>query len=239
MTQFVLVHGAWHGSWCWERIVPRLQALGHVVTAIDLPGATDDGIPLVEVTLKAYASAVTQVLAKLPEPAVLVGHSLGGVTLTQVGEDAPQFIRKLIYVAALIPENGESSIGVLGRLAPDYPRMPVVKVQDGAALELDPAAVTNLLYGECSAEDVAWARARLRANAVEPMVAPVQRSVARFGSIPRAYIECTKDNAIALIAQRALGAGQFGTEVARLDTDHSPFLCAPDELTTLLDRFAG
>ena len=239
MAQFVLVHGAWHGSWCWERIVPRLQALGHAVTAIDLPGATDDGIPLAEVTLKAYADAVAAVLSKLPEPAVLVGHSLGGVTLTQVGENVPHLIRKLIYLAALIPENGENSIGVLGRLAPDFPRMPVVKVQEGAALELDPTAVANLLYGQCAPEDIAWARARLRANAVEPMIAPVQRSAARFGSIPRAYIECTKDNAIALIAQRALGAGQFGTEVARLNTDHSPFLCAPDELSELLHRFAG
>lgn len=238
MAQFVLVHGAWHGSWCWERIVPRLQALGHTVTAIDLPGATDDGVPLAEVTLKAYAGAVAGALEKLPEPAILVGHSLGGVTLTQTGEDVPHLIRKLIYVAALIPENGESSIAVLGRLAPEFPRMPVVKVQDGAALELDQAAVQNLLYGQCSAEDVAWARARLRANAVEPMVAPVRRSAARFGSIPRAYIECTKDNAIALMAQRALGAGQFGTEVARLDTDHSPFLSMPEELTALLDRFA-
>lgn len=239
MAQIVLVHGAWHGAWCWERIIPRLEALGHAVTAIDLPGATEDGVPRAAVTLAAYAAAVAATLERLPEPAVLVGHSLGGMTLTQTAENVPHLIRKLVYIAALVPENGESSIAVLGRLAPEFPRMPVVKIEDGAALELDRAAVPNLLYGQCSAADVAWASARLRANAVEPMIAPVRRSAARFGSLPRAYIECTKDNAVAPIAQRAMGAGQFGTEVARLDTDHSPFLSMPEELTALLDRFAG
>jgi pimeloyl-ACP methyl ester carboxylesterase len=239
MAYVVLVHGAWHGAWCWQRIVPRLQALGHSVTAIDLPGAGDSEIPIGEVTLARYAASVATVLEQLPEPAIVVGHSLGGVTLTQVGEDVPERIRKLVYMAALIPEDGESSIQVLGRLAPDYPRMPVNRILDGAAVELQPDAVADLLYGTCEPADVAWAISHLRPNAVEPMVTPVRRSAARFGRIPRAYIECTRDNAIPLIAQRALGAGQIGTEVARLETDHSPFLCAPDALASLLDRFAA
>lgn len=238
MAVFVLVHGAWHGAWCWERMVPRLEAAGHRVIAVDLPGSGASPLPPEAATLAGCAQSLVDALVSLGEPAIVLAHSLGGITLTQAAEIAPERFRKLVYLAAILPEDGESSIQALGRLAPDHPRMPVNRILDGAAVELDPAGVANLLYGTCTPEDIAWAKARLRPNAVEPMVAPVSRSAGRFARIPRAYIECLRDNAIPIRAQRGMAASLPGTEVATLDTDHSPFLCAPDALTAILDRLA-
>jgi pimeloyl-ACP methyl ester carboxylesterase len=238
MAVFVLVHGAWHGAWCWGRIVPRLEGRGHRAVAVDLPGSGASPVAVELATLARSVRYLGEVLATLAEPAIMVAHSLGGVTLTQTAEEFPERIRKLIYLAAILPEDGESSIQALGRLAPDHPRMPVNRILDGAAVELDPAGVADLLYGTCLPEDVAWAKARLRPNAVEPMVAPVARSADRFGRVPRAYIECLRDNAIPIAAQRGMAASSPGSEIATLDTDHSPFLCAPDALTAILDRLA-
>jgi pimeloyl-ACP methyl ester carboxylesterase len=80
MARFVLVHGAFGGAWCWEPAVGPLEAAGHTVTAIDLPGGGDDPTPAEEVTLDGYAARVCEVLAE-GEPAVLVGHSMGGVAV--------------------------------------------------------------------------------------------------------------------------------------------------------------
>ena len=88
MTTFVLVHGASHGSWCWDKVVPLLEAQGHQAVAVDLPGNTycEFDIPAAQVNLDTYANHVCRVLDRLGEPVVLVGHSLGGLTITQAAE---------------------------------------------------------------------------------------------------------------------------------------------------------
>ena len=89
MARFVLVHGAFSGAWAWERMIAPLEAAGHVVDTLDLPGSGDDQTPVEEVTLARYAAAVVEVLERRPEPAVLVGCSMGGVVITQAASDAP------------------------------------------------------------------------------------------------------------------------------------------------------
>ena len=81
--RFVLVHGAFHGAWSWQHLITELEAAGHTVTAIDLPGAGDDTTPLAEVTLDAYADKVRAALGADGPPPVLVGHSMGGTVAIQ------------------------------------------------------------------------------------------------------------------------------------------------------------
>jgi pimeloyl-ACP methyl ester carboxylesterase len=99
---FVLVHGQWHGSWCWNKVVPLLTAQGHRVTAIDLPGRGGDPKELAKLTPADYVSAVTRVLDASPEPVVLVGHSLGGGTVSLAGEARPEKIKRLVYLTAFL-----------------------------------------------------------------------------------------------------------------------------------------
>ena len=82
MSHFVLVHGAWHGAWCWSRVVPLLEELGHSADAIDLPGHGDDPTPRASVGIGDYVRATGEALAKGPLPAVLVGHSMGGLLIS-------------------------------------------------------------------------------------------------------------------------------------------------------------
>ena len=92
MARMVLVHGAFGRAACWDRVRPGLRAAGHDVEAIDLPGAGDDPTPVAEVTLDRYAQRVCEALADGP-PAVLVGHSMGGMVITQAAARCPEHDR--------------------------------------------------------------------------------------------------------------------------------------------------
>ncbi len=90
MSTFVLVHGAWHGGWCWQLSAPMLEQVGHRVLTLDLPGLGDDTTPVQNITLAAYSEAVARVVNAQPEPVILVGHSMGGVAITQAAELLPR-----------------------------------------------------------------------------------------------------------------------------------------------------
>jgi pimeloyl-ACP methyl ester carboxylesterase len=106
MARMVLVHGAWGGAWIWEKVVEPLEALGHKVETLDLPGAGDDHTPLEEINLDLYAERICEVLGTSPEQAVLVGHSMGGMAVTQAASRCPGRVASLIYLAAFLPGGG-------------------------------------------------------------------------------------------------------------------------------------
>ena len=90
MAHFVLVHGAFDGAWCWAHLADELRAAGHTVLAPDLPAAGQDPTPLSEVTLASATQRVVDCLRSLDAPAVLVGHSMGGVVITQAAAEVPE-----------------------------------------------------------------------------------------------------------------------------------------------------
>ena len=220
MTTFVLVHGAWHGAWCWDQIVPLLEAEGHTVLTPDLPGHGDDGAPVSEMTLESA-----------PEPAVLVGHSMGGVVVTQAAEYARARIRRLVYLTAFLPADGQSLVGLAGSFegADNVQPNLVVDEQAGTCVVAEGAAEW-LFYGECTPEAAAHAQSMLRPEALAAFPTPVQLSEAGAGSIPRAYIECLRDQAITHPLQRHMRERLPCDPVFSIDTDHSPFLSRPREL---------
>lgn len=112
MARIVLVHGAFAGAWCWEPALPGLRAAGHEVDAVDLPGSGEDPTPVSEVSLDAYADRVCSVLAQGP-PAVLVGHSMGGMVVTQAAARCPEHVAALVYVAAFLPADGQSLVDLV------------------------------------------------------------------------------------------------------------------------------
>ena len=134
--RFVLVHGAFGGAHVWERVIPGLQAAGHTVEAIDLPGSGEDRTPVAEVTLRRYAERVCEALAAGP-PAVLVGHSMGGMAITQAAALRPDLPTGLIYVAAFLPAEGESLIDLTHR-----PEAGEDQVQANLVVQGDPPVAT-------------------------------------------------------------------------------------------------
>src|SRR5690242_16126807 len=112
MARFVFVHGAFGGAWCWDPIVAPLEAAGHTVETLDLPGGGDDPTPPAGVTLESCAERVCSQLLERSEPAVLVGHSMGGVIITQAASSCPERVAALIYLTAFMPANGQSLLSL-------------------------------------------------------------------------------------------------------------------------------
>jgi len=108
MSTFVLVHGGWSGGWYWEKSVPLLEVAGHRVEAPNLLGSGDDRTPIPEVSLQGYADRIAGVLDAHPEPAVLVGQSMGGMVISQAAEQRPDEVETLVYVGAYLSRVGEA-----------------------------------------------------------------------------------------------------------------------------------
>lgn len=239
MARFVLVHGAWHGAWCWEKVAPVLQAAGHTVDAVDLPGHGDNPAPIGEMTLEAYARCVADHVEAAGGPVVLVAHSMGGMSVTQAAELVCERIETLVYVAAFLPNDGQSLFqladGDHGTLV-----LPNLIVDEaGGTCTVAEQALRDTFYGECSAEDAAQAAARLVPESLQATGAPVRVTAERAGSVRRIYVECTRDRAISIASQREMVAARPCEQVLTLDADHSPFLSRPQELAAQLLSVAG
>lgn len=235
MSHFVLIHGAWHGAWCWYKLAARLRAAGHVVTCPDLPGhGVDRTLSTADVTMNAYVERVASVLDAAAEPVVLVGHSMGGAVISQASEARSDRIRAAVYLAAFAPGHGQS-VFQLARADPDD-RMGarMVMSADRKSITLRPETIRDGFYADCPEEDVALALSLLVPQASAPLGAPLALTDARYGRVPRHYIECTQDLAVSIGAQRSMQGRAGCASVHSLDTGHSPFLSAPDRLAAIL-----
>jgi len=241
MARFVLVHGAFCGAWVWGPVSERLKAAGHSVEAFDLPGLGEDRTPVKDVTLDACASRLCQVLASHPERAIVVGHSMGGIVITQGAARCPEQVAALVYVAAFLPKDGQSLLELtkLPEGEGDQVQANVV-IEEDPPVAIMPAAASRQALYECCTEDVAgWAIARQRPQPVAPFVTPVSLPPHALDATKRYYVVCTRDRAIPPALQRRMIADNPCAEVAELNTDHTVQLSIPDKLAQVLQRFAS
>ncbi|MEC9289321.1 MAG: alpha/beta fold hydrolase [Chloroflexota bacterium] len=236
MTTFVLVHGASHGSWCWDKVVPLLEAQGHDVVAVDLPGNTygEFDIPPGQVTLDTYAQHACKVLDQQDEPVVLVGHSLGGLTITQTAEYRPDKIKTLVYLTALLLRSGEAMLPVSSR-DPETVRAGLKRDSWAVSEDLSVAiyhenSLKPRFFSDCSDDDTAWAKSMLVPQPSGPLMDLMNTTEENFGRVPRVYIECLQDGALELAYQRDMQSNLPCGRTISMDTGHSPFLSAPREL---------
>jgi pimeloyl-ACP methyl ester carboxylesterase len=243
MARIVLVHGAFGGAWCWEPVIPGLEEAGHTVQAFDLPGSGEDTTPVAEVTLDAYAERACGILAEGP-PAVLVGHSMGGVVVTQAAARRPQLVDSLVYVSAFAPADGQSLLDLtqLPEGATDQVQANLVVDGDPPVATMPEAAARVAIYGCVNDDAAAEAVAKRGPQPVVPFTQPLQvpdDTRAEFERLPRAYVSCLKDLAIPPALQQRMYAAAGCDPVIELDTDHAPMLSRTKELVGILDKIAS
>ena len=239
MANYVLVHGSGHGSWCWERVVPLLKERGHHVVAVDLPGNGHDDTPLADVTLETYAEHVCGVLDSLDGPAVLVGHSLGGISISRAAELRSDRLAVLVYLTAVLIPDGATFMGTVSResdLQRALEQRPSWELsEDRSHVIYKMEQTQHRFYNDCSDEDVTWAQSMVVPQPVGPLVSPMRVTDGNFGRVPRVYVECSLDNAVAPEFARQMYTAMPCAEVIVMETGHSPFLSAPQELANHLD----
>lgn len=241
MARLVLVHGAFAGAWKWERLVGPLEAAGHTVETLDLPASGEDQTPVAEVTLDAYVERVVAQIDERPEPAVLVPSSMGGVVSTQTAARHPEKVAAIVYVAAFVPQDGQSLMDLtrLPEGASDELQAGMVIEGDPPTASLTPEVSRSAEFGESSEEDAAWAYPQIRPQPVVPFGEPVQIPEGTFDEIPRAYIVCTRDRSIPPGLQHRMVAENRIEDVIEIETDHSPMISRPAELAAAVDQLAS
>ena len=236
MANFILVHGAWQGAWCWSHVVPQLESRSHQALALDLPSHGQDPTPPEQVGLQDYVQAVIRRAKELEAP-ILVGHSMGGVVAAQVAEQIPDHIRAIVSVASSEPPDGASMLQMIGGSAPEY-LSELVWSSDRRTASITPAAVRNFFYNLCSPDVTDQAISQFKPQAVAPYETAIRITPERYGRVPRFYIGCRQDRVVGDELQRRMCNGLPANRIYSINADHSPFFSAVQELTACLERIA-
>jgi pimeloyl-ACP methyl ester carboxylesterase len=227
-STIVLVHGAWHGGWCWDRVVPLLEARGLDVVRVELPSVGAD--PESGADLAGDASAVRAAVDGVEGNVLVCGHSYGGMAITEGAAHHPR-VTRLVYLCAFMPDAGDSLVAITGGPAPW-----IQLLDDGMTLP-DMTQAHSLFFGDCDAATQEWAVSCIRPMAAAPFAGAITTTPA-WGDVPATYVVCTQDRALPPDLQRDLFAPR-AEEVVELQTSHSPFLSQPAAVARLLAERAG
>lgn len=239
MAIFLLVHGAWHDGRCWDHLASRLRSRGHDVVTPTLPGHGSDNLSPWSITMEKYATAINDIAAHLEEKPICVGHSMAGFVLAMAAESRPDLFQKLVFLTAFVP-NGR------GRLLPmiiaDRALRRRILHSDfdflGGTNSVRPETAPEFLYTDCSPDIQKEATAALIPQPVRPLFSSVTITPKRFGSVPKAFVECTGDQAIPIELQRKMQNFSNFAQVTTLEAAHSPFLSMPEKTAAVLEELA-
>jgi pimeloyl-ACP methyl ester carboxylesterase len=223
MATFALVHGAWHGAWCWELLIPELEGRGHFVVAMDLPSEDRDA------TFSDYADTVATAINTTPD-VVLVGHSMAGITVPLVALRQP--VGMLVFLCALVPGAAGQSDAGGPPTHPDHAFDALIHYDDGSHAWPSAEAAAATLYQDCSPDLAARAFARLRRQ--QTALWDRLDVINRWPDVSVASIHCQEDRAISPTWSRWIARRRFGVDSIELPGGHSPMLSQPALLARTL-----
>jgi pimeloyl-ACP methyl ester carboxylesterase len=224
MADYVLVPGAWHGAWCWKKLLPGLWQAGHRAFAVCLSGVGERAHQLSPaIRLQTHADDVAAVIeAEELRGAILVGHSYAGMVITAVADRLPQRIGRLVYLDAVVPLPGESWSS--GHTEEVRARRREAIAQTGTIPPADPS-----LFG-LQGEDAAWAARRSTPQPGGVYDDPLQFDAARLTRLPRTFIDCTDPPLATIAASRKRVREQPGWQLLQIPTGHDAMISAPEAL---------
>ncbi|HEU0030597.1 MAG TPA: alpha/beta fold hydrolase [Kofleriaceae bacterium] len=229
---YVLVHGAFTSSASWQPVADGLRAEGARVLAPDLPAHGEDPAPASAATLDAYVARIEETVETADGHVVLVGHSLGGIVVSQLAERRPDAIDRAVYVGAYAPENAQSLLD-LTMLDRDSQIGAHLQFHEDGTVDVEAAAFPDLFCADCDAAGRAALIAAYQAEPGTPFPTKLQLG-AGFASVPKTYVHTASDRVVSPQLQGLMTtATAFDREVT-VDTSHVPQLAAPDALVDLL-----
>ena len=247
MATFVLVHGGWHGGWCWQKVIPFLEEASHEVYAPTLTGLAERASELSpDVGLDTHIQDIVGLLEeKNLHGVILVGHSYGGMVITGVVDQVPERIAHLVYLDTFVPRDGES----MADISPMVLRLLRKQAQaHGDGWRVDPQKEMPFgvkgIYGVTTEPDLSWVRSKVTPQPLKTFEQPLHlKNPAIVSAKPRTHIDCTGGGFFFslmrplmrhLVARRALPPTEAGWRLRQLPTGHDAMITMPRELADLL-----
>lgn len=234
MKHFLLIHGSWHGAWCWYKVAPLLRTHG-AVSVPNLLGRGRDPAWAPGVTLKRLMRHAAEQLPA-DQRTTIVAHSRYGILATALAEAFPDRVARVIYLASYMLPHGDRVADHFAKDRDSLIRQHVQVNRAGCWDKLSPEVYREGLYADCSEEDVALASSLLCREPSLPALARARTSAERFGRVPTAYIRLTQDRAVSPALQDRLIARSKPGRVESIAASHSAYFSCPEQLTDTILR---
>ena len=235
LPTLLLVHGAWSGAWIWDDLIPHLDVLGIPSLAIALPGCGAERRIGWGISLNDYVDAIITSANQIQGPVILVGHSAGGVAVSQAAALAPERFDSLIYVAAYLPINGESLAKLSAKDAAGGVKSSIQPHILLGTLTQTPEAIAASCYQDCPPERVTELLGQHRPEPIRPGMAKVRLGLG-FDRLRKHYIRCTHDRGISPAFQTWMAERYAIAPLHELDTGHMPMIAAPAKLAEVFHK---
>ncbi|HSV79402.1 MAG TPA: alpha/beta fold hydrolase [Ramlibacter sp.] len=229
---YVLVHGAFHGGWCWKDVATRLRALGHTVYTPTQTGLGERSHLLrTRPTLETFVQDVEQVFRyEELDDVILVGHSFGGVTVTALADRIPERLRHLVYLDASLAQHGESTLDLIPADRQEAYHQRAIDTAEGFFVEPpDPAYL-----GISDPEIAAWIRPKLTPQPFQPFLDRLQLRNPQGNGVPATFIDCTNPPSPSIATSRERARSRPGWTYLEIPTGHNAMTLMPGELTQML-----
>lgn len=231
---YVLVHGAWQAPYVWDAVRADLLKKGNNVIVIELPGHGADTTPAYKLSLDVYSNKVIESISKVNSKVILVGHSMGGMVITQVAEKIPSLISKLVYIGAFLPASGQALTDLTDSDPDSKLKSALVPSTDQLTLDVKRESLTALFIDDGTQADKERVITNYRAEPTIPLTNKVTLTNEHFGAVEKVYIKTLKDVVISTGLQDQMIAKAGIKTIYEVNTSHSPFLAQPHTVSDLL-----
>ena len=228
----VLLHGAFQDSSCWKKVKLVLEQRGYKTLTPELPGRNGDGIDPKSLNLETYRDVVLKIISSETNPVVLVGHSFGGITISAVAEANPEKIKALVYLSAYLPKDGQSLMSLASTDKDSHLAKPgnLVLSADYSVASIKEEQKAKIFANDAKGEDQDAIVKSLISEPGIPQGVPVHLTRARFGCVPKFYIETTNDNCISPYLQEQMLSNTQLVKVRKIDAGHASYVTAPEQV---------
>jgi pimeloyl-ACP methyl ester carboxylesterase len=234
----VIIHGAWSSADDWGHVFGHLTSAGGNVVTVNLAGHGSDRTPVSSISLQLYVFEVLKAIGDKTD-ITLVGHSFGGIVASEVAELIAPQIKKIIYVAAFVPKNGDSLLSLAKTDSESIVGKNLIVEEEGGVASIAKEGIAETFMADAPASVVEHVTNNLRPEPLAPLATPVTLTKASFGQIAKVYVHSQHDRTISYTLQQRMVAEAGITRTYSLPSSHTPFIVFSEVLSAIVSLEAS
>ncbi|SHG44608.1 Pimeloyl-ACP methyl ester carboxylesterase [Chryseolinea serpens] len=232
-STIAIIHGAWSSASDWKQVTEDLMAAGHQVISINLPGHGSDNTAITGISLKLYVDEVKKAIG-VKQNVVLVVHSFGGIVGSQVAEQIAPQIKKIIYIAAYVPKNGESLLSLAQTDAESHIGKSLIVDEKAGIATVRKEGVADVFMADAPAQVADYVSNTIKPEPLAPLATPVTLTDGKFGKINKVFVHSLNDHTIGYSLQQKMVKDAGIQRLYSLPSSHTPFIMFPHVLAQII-----